>query len=132
MKALKIMTSVFQVLALFTVAFGQTTTAAPGPGPDATAVQQLAGIVSDSVCKGRHDRKAVTAFGCTRKCVQDGADYVLVVDNTVYILEGHRAELDKFAGGRATVKGHVTDHRVVVESVSKAQKKTEVRNHGDA
>jgi hypothetical protein len=131
LKALKTLTSVFQVLALFTLAFGQTTTPAPGPGPDAPATQQLTGIVSDSVCKGRHDRKAVTPFGCTLKCVQDGADYVLVVDNTVYILEGDRAELDKFARGRATVKGHVTDHRMVVESVSKVQKKTKARNHGD-
>ncbi len=88
MKALTIVTSISEVLVLASLAFGQTTPTVPSVGRDSTAVQELTGIVSDGVCKGQHNRKAVTQFGCTLKCVGDGADYVLVVGERVYILEG--------------------------------------------
>ena len=126
MKALTIVTSISEVLVLASLAFGQTTPTVPSVGRDATAVQELTGIVSDGVCKGRHNRKAVTQFGCTLKCVGDGADYVLVVGERVYILEGHKADLDKFAGGRATVAGRVNDDTVVVDSVTAIKKKAKV------
>lgn len=111
MKALKIATSISGVLVLLSLAFGQTPPTVPSVGADDTAVQELTGIVSDGVCKGRHDRKAVTLFGCTLKCVGDGADYVLVVAERVYILKGHKADLDKFAGGPATIAGRVGGNR---------------------
>ena len=126
MKALKIVASISEVLVLLSLAFGQTAAPVPSASPDATAVQELTGIVSDGICKGRHNRKAVTQFGCTLKCVGDGADYVLVVGERVHILEGHKADLDKFAGGRATVAGRVNDGTVVVDSVTAIKKKAKV------
>ena len=33
---------------------------------------------------------------------------MLLVGDTVYVLDGHRGELDKFAGGPATVTGRVS------------------------
>ena len=123
MKTLRITTAISVALVLFTLAFGQTTVPAPVPSRNATAGEELTGLVSDAICKGMHFRKALTPFSCTLKCVHDGADYALVVGDTVYVLEGHRAELDRFAGGRATVRGHLNGERFTVDSVTKAEKK---------
>ena len=122
MKTLRITTAISVVLVLFSLAFGQATAPATVPN-DASTVEELTGLVSDAICKGMHFRKAVTPFSCTLKCVHDGADYVLVVGDTVYVLEGHRADLDGFAGGRATLKGHINGDRFAVDSVTKAEKK---------
>jgi hypothetical protein len=100
----------------------------PVPNRDAGVEEQLTGLVSDAICKGMHFRKALTPFSCTLKCVHDGADYSLVVGDKVYVLEGHRAELDKFAGGRATIRGQVNGNRIAVDSVTKAEKKAEAAN----
>jgi hypothetical protein len=124
MKMPNIVISIFEVLVMFNLAFGQTTPLG--------STKELTGIVSDATCQGRHNRNAVTNYGCTRKCAEDGAGYALVVGKTVYILEGHRVELDKFAGGRATVLGRLNDGTVVVDSVKAVKKKAKVRNRGDA
>ena len=124
MNVRNIVISSFEALVIFNLAFGQTTP----PG----STEELTGIVSDATCQGRHNRKAVTNYGCTRKCVEDGADYALVVGQTVYILEGHRTELDKFAGGRATISGRVTENRILVDSVTAVKKKANLRNRGGA
>jgi hypothetical protein len=129
MKTLRITTVISEVLLLFSVAFGQAVPSVPNR--DAGAGEELTGLVSDAICKGMHFRKAVTPFSCTLKCVQAGAAYALIVGDKVYILEGHHAELDKFAGDRATVKGHVNGDRIVVDSVMKAEKKTQVGNRVD-
>ena len=125
MKTLRIVTAISVVLVLFTLSFGQATTPPPAPNRDDSAGDELTGLVSDAICKGMHFRKALTPFSCTLKCVHDGADYVLVVGETFYILEGHRADLDKFAGGRATVRGHVNGDRFTVDSVTKAEKRVQ-------
>ena len=125
MKTLRIVTAISVVPVLFTLSFGQATTPPQPPNRDALAGEELTGLVSDAICKGMHFRKAVTPFSCTLKCVHDGADYVFVVGDRVYVLEGHRADLDKFAGGRATVRGHVNGDRFTVDSVTKAEKKVQ-------
>ena len=88
--------------------------------------QMQTGFVSDSICKVRnfpHGHKGVTRYSCTLECVHhEGADYVLVVDDSVWILDGHASDLDKFAGGRASVTGRVEGSRVAVESVTAARK----------
>ena len=128
MKALGIATPIFEVLVLVSFAIGQTTSPTPVPNPDAGVEEQLTGLVSDAICKGMHFRKALTPFSCTLKCVHEGADHSLVVGDKVYVLEGHRAELDKFAGGRATIRGQVNGNRIAVDSVTKAEKKAEAAN----
>lgn len=85
--------------------------------------QTLTGFVSDSYCRGRQLWKAQTWFSCTLKCVhEEGRDYVLVVGNQIYVLDGPRAELDKFAGGRATITGQLHDNKLTVVSVTAARK----------
>jgi hypothetical protein len=100
-------TVVLSLAATLTPAWSQVSSspvAAQNPGLEKT----LTGIVSDSYCKGRQLQKAQTQFSCTLKCVhQEGRDYVLVVGNEVYVLNGPRVELDKFAGGRATITGNL-------------------------
>ena len=96
------------------------------PSGDSGSEQTLTGIVSDSICKVQNypsHHKGVTRFSCTLECVHhEGADYVLVVDDSVYVLDGHRGDLDNFAGGRASVTGHVDGNRVSVESVTAVKK----------
>ena len=93
------------------------------PAQSLGSEKTLTGIVSDSYCKGRQLQKGQTQFSCTRKCVhQEGRNYVLVVGNDVYVLNGPRVELDKFAGGRATITGNVNDGTLIVEQVTTAKK----------
>lgn len=127
MRALEVLLVVPGVLVSFGLTFGQTGSSVAEPRQDTSAEQELTGIVSDSTCKGWHNRKAVTAWGCSRQCVQDGADYALVVGRTVWILEGHKAELDKFAGGPATITGHVDGKKVLVDSVAAKKKKADTQ-----
>lgn len=98
----------------------------PGSAQNSGPQQTLTGVVRDSICKVQNypnHHKSVTPFSCTLMCVHEkGADYVLVVDDSVYTLDGDRTDLDKFAGGRATVTGHVNGTRVQVDSVTNAKK----------
>jgi hypothetical protein len=87
------------------------------------AERTLTGTVGDSKCKGQIDRKGVTKLSCTIQCTHsEGRDYVLVMDDAVYVLDGHRSDLDKFAGGRATITGRVDGNTVMVDSVSSVKK----------
>ena len=79
--------------------------------------QTLTGIVSDNMCGKKHMKDA-SAAKCTRECVKGGSDYALVVADKVYTLKGDKAEIDKFAGEKATVKGTVSGSSVVVTSIS--------------
>ena len=96
------------------------------PAQNSGAEQTLTGVVRDSICKVQNypnHHKGVTPFSCTRTCVhEEGADYVLVVGDSVYILDGDRTDLDKFAGGRATITGRVDGNTVLVDSVSSIKK----------
>jgi hypothetical protein len=131
MKTLRFAATISGLLVLVSLAIGKTTPPTPVPNRDAAGVEELTGLVSDATCKGMHFRKAATPFSCTLKCVHDGADYALIVGDTVYILEGHIPELDKFAGGCATIRGQVNGNRIVVDSVMKAEKKAKVGNRAD-
>jgi len=65
--------------------------------------------------------KDKSAAECTRGCVKGGEKYALVVDNKIYTLQGHGADLDKYAAQKVTVKGSVTGSTVTVESVTPAK-----------
>jgi len=85
--------------------------------------QTLTGTISDSKCKGTVDRKTQTLASCARQCTHfEGRDYVLLMGNTVYVLNGHKSDLAKFAGGRAVITGRVDGNTVLVDSVSSAKK----------
>lgn len=95
----------------------------PVPAQNLGSERTLTGIVSDSSCKGQHFRKAQTQFSCTLKCVhEEGRDYVLIVGSEIYVLDGPRAEIDKFAGGRATITGHLNGSKLTVDSMTATKK----------
>ncbi len=101
------------------------------PAENSGREKTLTGIVSNAVCKGWHNRRGQTNYSCSLKCVEDGADYVLVAGKKLYILQGHRTELDKFAGGRATVTGRLTGNNLSVDSVAKVKTQAKGRDHAD-
>jgi len=78
----------------------------------------LTGVVSDAMCGQAHMMKDKSDAVCLRYCVKQGNKYALVVGKTVYTLEGHEAELDKYGAQKVTVKGTVKGETVTVESVS--------------
>jgi hypothetical protein len=94
------------------------------PAQTSGAEQTLTGTVGDAKCKGQTlDRKNVTLLSCTHVCTNsEHRDYVLVTRDAVYVLNGHRNELDKFGGGRATITGIVDGNTVMVDSVSSVKK----------
>lgn len=81
----------------------------------------LTGVVSDAMCGARHMMKDKPAAECLRYCVKQGTKYALVADKRVYTLEGHEAELDKYAAQRVTVKGTLKGETLTVESVTPAK-----------
>lgn len=78
------------------------------------------GVVSDAMCASKHSMTNMSSADCTRMCVKAGQAYALVVGDTVYTLQGHAAELDKYAGQKVTLKGRLKDKTVTVDSVAAA------------
>lgn len=79
----------------------------------------MAGIVTDSMCGRTHGAKAHGDALCTRLCVEMGAEYALAVGKKIYLLRGRWADLDRFAGAGAIVKGRIIDRdTILVESVT--------------
>jgi hypothetical protein len=85
------------------------------------AAKTLSGVVSDNMCGAKHMAKDKSA-DCTRECVKTGSDYALVVGDKIYPLKGDKAELDKYAGQRATVKGTLDGNNINVQSITGAKK----------
>jgi hypothetical protein len=78
----------------------------------------LTGTVGDSLCGNDHGIKAEGDAECTRMCVELGAEYALVVGNKLYVLQGHPADLERFAGKQVRVKGRaLTRDTVLVDHV---------------
>jgi len=83
--------------------------------------KMLAGVVSDAMCGSTHMMKDKPAAECLRYCVKQGTKYALVVGKSVYTLEGHEAELDKYAAQKVTVEATLKGESVTVESVRPAK-----------
>ena len=81
----------------------------------------LTGVVSDAMCGQTHMMKDKPAAECLRYCVKQGTKYALVAGKTVYSLEGHETELDKYAAQKVTVKGTLKGETLSVESVLPAK-----------
>jgi hypothetical protein len=109
MKKLSSLTIIAVVLTAVT-AFDQTSVK-PAAG------KTLTGVVSDSMCGAKHMAKDKSAADCTRECVKSGSDYALVVGDKIYPLKGDKAELDKYAGQGATVKGTLDGNNINVQSI---------------
>ncbi|PYU00243.1 MAG: hypothetical protein DMG38_09100 [Acidobacteria bacterium] len=81
----------------------------------------LTGVVSDAMCGQTHMMKDKPAAECLRYCVKQGTNYALVAGKNVYTLEGHEAELDKYAAQKVTVKGTLKGETLTVESMLPAK-----------
>lgn len=84
--------------------------------------QTFNGVVSDNVCGKQHMEKDKSAAQCTRECVKLGFDYALVVGDKVYTLKSNKADIDGYAGDKATVTGTAKDETITVTSISAANK----------
>jgi hypothetical protein len=81
----------------------------------------LTGVVSDAMCGATHMMKDKPDAECLGYCVKQGTMYALVAGKNVYTLEGHEAELDKYAAQKVTVKGTLKGQSLTVESVIPAK-----------
>ena len=84
--------------------------------------QSFTGIVSDNMCGKQHMAKDKSAAQCTRECVKGGSDYALVVGDKVYTLKGEKAQIDKFAGEKATITGVAKGETINVSSIADSKK----------
>ena len=76
----------------------------------------LTGTISDSMCGAKHMMSGDDPK-CVRSCIKSGSQYVLVVNDKLYGLQGRNEELDKFAGQTVIVTGMVHDASLRVVSV---------------
>jgi hypothetical protein len=90
-------------------------------GQSTGSQKTLTGVVSDSMCGVNHMAKNMNSADCLRMCVKKGTKYALVVDKKVYTLEGHEAELDKYAAQKVTLQGTVNGETMNVASVAPAK-----------
>lgn len=81
----------------------------------------LTGVVSDAMCGATHMMKDKPAAECLRYCVKQGTKYALVADKKIYTLEGHEADLDKYATQKVTVRGTLKGETLTVESLIPAK-----------
>lgn len=63
-------------------------------------------------------RRNETLQSCTLRYIDHGAKFVLLVGDKPYLLEGDTADLQRFAGGQATVTGPLVGDDLRVEAVS--------------
>jgi hypothetical protein len=85
----------------------------------ATAQNTWRGVVSDSHCGAKHSTPSDEAAACVKKCVEGGAQYVLVSRGTVYKLDAQEKFAD-FAGKRVRVTGTLSGDTITVSSVEPA------------
>jgi hypothetical protein len=112
-----------KLLSITTIAVALTTASAfAQTSAKPAAAKTLTGVVSDSMCGAKHMTKDKSPADCTRECVKTGSDYALVAGGKVYPLKGDKAELDKYAGQRATVKGTLDGNNLNVQSITGAKK----------
>lgn len=83
----------------------------------AQAPQSFTGSVTDSMCGAKHMMKNTSAAECTRKCVNQGADYALASGDKVYTLKGDKTQFEKLAGQKVTIKGKAEGNTIVVDSI---------------
>ena len=88
-----------------------------GP-PDENTAPSFSGIITDSRCGARHVRNSdESSSQCARRCVRNGAHYLLIDGDQKYVLTGQHEMLERFAGERVSVTGARQGSRIVVTSV---------------
>jgi hypothetical protein len=90
-------------------------------GQTSGSQKTLTGVVSDSMCGVNHMAKNMDPADCLRMCVKKGTKYALVVGKDVYTLEGHEAELDKYAAQKVSLTGTLKAQTLTLQSVAPAK-----------
>jgi hypothetical protein len=81
-------------------------------------VRALSGVLTDSRCQGRHPGSSrMTSAQCTLFCMKQGASWVLVDGDVVYVLKGDSPSFDKLAGQRVKMTGLVEGNNVQVQGI---------------
>ena len=96
----------------------QTAAAQPIDGDGYAASRIFAGMITDSRCGARHRMNSgKTSADCVRFCVRNGAHYVLVDGEQVYVLTGNQTLLKKVAGERAKILGVLEGDTIAVKDI---------------
>ena len=85
------------------------------------ATTTFTGFVTDTMCGKDHMMTGKDEASCVRACVKGGAKYALAVGDTIYILEGSKAQLDPVAGRKVTVTGVLKGDTLHVNSIAEAK-----------
>jgi hypothetical protein len=86
---------------------------------DSAPSRTFAGMITDSRCGARHPMNSgKSPAECVRSCVRNGAQYVLVDGERIYVLEGDPARLQQLAGQRVNVVGMLEDDTIKVKAVT--------------
>jgi hypothetical protein len=83
--------------------------------------QTFVGMITDSYCGAKHKFSDRSPAECTRICVKNGSQYVLLVGNKVYALQGDIVRLNRTAGERVTVTGSLHDNTIDFTSINVGQ-----------
>lgn len=83
--------------------------------------QTFVGLITDSYCGAKHKFADRSPAECTRLCVKNGAQYVLVDGEKVYTLEGDIVRLNRTAGERVTVVGSLHGNIIDFTSINVGQ-----------
>jgi hypothetical protein len=79
----------------------------------------FSGMITDSRCGARHSMKSgKSSADCTRSCVRNGSQYVLVDGEEIHALDGNQLEFEKLAGVRVEVTGSLEGNAIKVESIT--------------
>jgi hypothetical protein len=81
------------------------------------ADQTFQGVVTDFMCGLTH--KMADAKACTNACAKNGG-YALLIGSKVFKLEGNTAALADLAAERVQVKGTMSQDKITITSVEKA------------
>jgi hypothetical protein len=84
-----------------------------------TAAKTFSGIVTDSFCGARHEKdSSKSPEECSRECLRNGAQFVLVSGDAKYVLAGNKNILNGLVGQRARISGVLEGNILHVGSVS--------------
>lgn len=92
--------------------------------PALAAPATLTGTLTDSHCakSGKHMMKGMSDAECVRACIKSGANWALLSDGKIYLLEGgDKTKLNDLAGKRVTLTGEVSGTNIAVKQLAAAK-----------
>lgn len=87
----------------------------------AVPVQTFSGVITDAHCGAKHKLTDKSSAECTRICVKNGSQYVLVGGDHVHALRGDKVQLNRMAGERVTVVGLLRGNTIDFTAISAGQ-----------